>query len=460
MKIILSLLTITVLCLGKVSAQIEPTIKKVTLSEQEKVSINQYISEYTTFTMEKKILLDSLFKNGRSRFQLYIDEQRTWTLDLQINDMRAHDYKQTYVSEKGKIEYNQFVLNTYKGMTSNNQIVRFTIDEDNFFGVIFDEHDHYIIRSLKDFTKKRSDESLIIYKSSNIIKDDKNVDYINDALVVHEDNNVEEMMLRSNTPCTYYLKIATDVDYNYYQAKGSNLANTYNDIYSVLNIVEGVYNSTFNMRFILTQQNVWTTTSNGYPYNSTNASSLLSEFKNYWNTYMTNVDRSIAHLFTGKALDGSTVGVAYKGYLNSNNNSNDAYALSMLRPEMYQTTAHEIGHNLNATDNPSACMCGTYAASVMCQGEKAANLWFCDRSISQISPFLSRNSALLTASSSLALTGSVSGFREYIATQKITSNQVINIGHIIYKTAELELGNNFEVKSGAIFEIDFINNCQ
>ncbi len=39
------------------------------------------------------------------------------------------------------------------------------------------------------------------------------------------------------------------------------------------------------------------------------------------------------------------------------------------------------------------------------------------------------------------------------AIQKITSNQVINTGNTIYKAKEIELNNDFEVKSGAEFEI-------
>ena len=56
-------------------------------------------------------------------------------------------------------------------------------------------------------------------------------------------------------------------------------------------------------------------------------------------------------------------------------------------------------------------------------------------------------------SSNLTLTGTVSGFNVYQATQKITSNQVINSGYTIYKAPEIELGSDFEVKLGAEFEI-------
>ena len=226
--------------------------------------------------------------------------------------------------------------------------------------------------------------------------------------------------------------------------------------------MEGVYESTFKMTFIVTHQNIWTTTSNGYAYTSTNHSVLLDQFRNYWNTYMTNISRNIAHLFTGKNI--GVLGIAWLGHITNPNipiTPSYAYAASKLTPELYQTVTHEIGHNLNADDVnlmnpvPPECLCGGESASVMCQGLKAANLWFCQTSINQINPFLLSKSTLLTGNfpNTQTLTGTVSGFNVYQATQKITSNQVINSGYTVYKAKEVELGNDFEVKLGAEFEI-------
>jgi len=122
---------------------------------------------------------------------------------------------------------------------------------------------------------------------------------------------------------------------------------------------------------------------------------------------------------------------------------------------MYQTTAHEIGHNFGATDNPPNCFCATDSASVMCQGLKAANLWFCPISNYQMIPFLENRISFLTGGfpNSQSLSGTVNGFNIYQATQKITSNQVINSGYTVYKAEEVELDNNFETKLGAAFDI-------
>ena len=52
------------------------------------------------------------------------------------------------------------------------------------------------------------------------------------------------------------------------------------------------------------------------PYASiTNSSSLLSQFGSWWNTNQQLIERDVAHLFTGKQLDGSVIGVAYLGVI-------------------------------------------------------------------------------------------------------------------------------------------------
>jgi len=471
-KFIFPIFIVAILFVGKTNAQIIPAVTRTVLSEQDKSTINQHLNEYITFTIDKKTLVESLYNNGRVQFQIRIDEKRDWLLDLQPNDMRAPDFRQTYITDKGKFEFDvPFVVNTFKGKTSDNRVARFTIDENNFFGVILSDQYHYVIRPARDYTRNSSDKNLIVHKSSDVIPKNEYFDYINDALEISEDAMEQDVLMRNNTtvsytPCTYYLKIATDADYEFYQVKGSDLARTYGDMFSILNIVEGVYESTFNLKFIVTYQNVWTTTSNGYTYTSTNHSTLLSQFRNYWNSNMTGISRNIAHLFTGKNIGAWGVAAAIGQISNSL-----AYAVTMFAPDMQYTVTHEIGHLLNARDAnlmnpvPPECLCDwdpLSLQSVMCQGRNRPNLWFCQTSIDQIGPFLTRNSTLLTGDfpANLTLTGTVSGFNEYKATQKITSNQVINSGYTVYKAGEIvELGNSFEVKLGAGFEIIFDDGC-
>jgi hypothetical protein len=245
--------------------------------------------------------------------------------------MRASDYKSSYTSESG-IFYpdDVYIPNTYKGKTSDGEIVRLTIDDDEFWGVILDSKKQLVIRPTKDYTGNKADNSFILYDKSDVITQNAPSDLINDALIAPDfaDNLSDSNILHSATLCTYYLKVATDADYEFYQNRGGNVTATYSYVFSALNLIEGVYESTFDLRFIVTFQNVWTTSND--PYSSTDASTLLNQLRTEWNANRTSVSRNIAHLFTGKTLDSGTWGVAWTGHISDSY----SYSLSMDRTDI------------------------------------------------------------------------------------------------------------------------------
>jgi hypothetical protein len=439
-------------------AQIDVPVTKTTLSEGDMSILSNRMSRYTTFSLDKNVLLEKLRHNGYCAFRLNIDGEHDWIIDITTNDMRASDYKFSYISESGFFYPDVYIPNTYKGKTSDGKIVRLTIDDDEFWGVILDSKKQLVIRPTKDYTGNKADNSFILYDKSDVITQNDPSDLINDALIAPDfaDNLSDSNILHSATLCTYYLKVATDADYEFYQNRGGNVTATYSYVFSALNLIEGVYESTFDLRFIVTFQNVWTTSND--PYSSTDANTLLNQFRTEWNANRTSVSRNIAHLFTGKTLDSDTWGIAWMGHISDSY----SYSLSMDRTDMFETTAHEIGHNLNA-EHPtvSSCLCGTATASVMCQGQKDNNLWFCQQSIGEISPFLVSHSSYLTGDipDNLTLSGTVIGFNERQAKTQITSTQVINSGFTIYKSPTILLSPGFEVKSGAVFTATPLTDC-
>jgi len=420
----LILIITTVLGTGTLKSQVTPVVRSVSLNEIDRALIDQRLSKYSAFTIDKKELVNQLYAyEGTSQFQLRINENLTWTIDLELNDMRAPNYIATYTTDEGTFESKElFVVNTFKGTTSNGQVARFTIDENTFFGVIFGDNYHYVIRPAKDFTQNKEDNSFIVYHSWNIIPDD-DFDYVHIVLEVTEieqDEIVNSSNGSGNFTCGILL-IATDADFEFHQARGgtsgSSDASARNHILSVLNIADGVYQSTFGLRFSVTFQHVYTT--NAQPYTSTDPTALINSFRNHWNVNRTNVMRNVVHLFTGKNLTGGTLGVAWLGAINGNTPNNFAYAVTKHGTNMQYTTTHEIGHNLGA-NHPTTSGCCSPQRSVMCQGGNIANLWFCSQSISEISDFFNRNSSLLmpcvTVSGPLSLGTSTSCNTEYTYT--------------------------------------------
>ena len=138
LKQILFAIIMSLLCVGIANSQIIPRTQKLSLTENDKEILDQHISKYTVFTMDKQELITNLYANSKTKFRLQIDEELDWVLNLELNDMRSPDYKQVYTTSEGEFEVNrQFVVNTFKGYTSDGQVALFSIDDNTFFGVIF-----------------------------------------------------------------------------------------------------------------------------------------------------------------------------------------------------------------------------------------------------------------------------------------------------------------------------------
>lgn len=108
---------------------------------------------------------------------------------------------------------------------------------------------------------------------------------------------------------------------------------------------------------------------------STDSSTLLGQFRTYMRTDpdVSGVTRDLSHLFTGKDLDGSTIGVAWEPGVGRGKwfaGSDLAYSLSEQWHSSFKNTwimGHEMGHNFNGdhyywewVDLCQSWMCPTY----------------------------------------------------------------------------------------------------
>jgi hypothetical protein len=166
-------------------------------------------------------------------------------------------------------------------------------------------------------------------------------------------------------------EIAFDADYDFYISRGSSTANVTADIETILNSVQLIYEGDAGITYLLTTVIVRTNPVTD-PYVSTGASDLLNEVGIEWNTFQVGVPRDLAHLMTGKDLNGSTIGIAALASVCVNN---VAYGLSQSGwtgnwAERVSLTAHEIGHNWSALHCNGQVDCAIMCAGVGgCTGE-------------------------------------------------------------------------------------------
>ena len=157
-------------------------------------------------------------------------------------------------------------------------------------------------------------------------------------------------------------ELAVDSDVQFYQLRGSNQATAIADMEQVLNSNNVIYERDVDVTFevvhmiVRTAQGPYTTT--------TNANTILEQFRNHWISAQGSIQRDLAHMFSGKDFSGSTIGIAYlSGVCSTNNGYGVVQAPGLGFSVRVAVTAHEIGHNFSAPhcDGDPTCR-------IMCSG--------------------------------------------------------------------------------------------
>jgi hypothetical protein len=191
---------------------------------------------------------------------------------------------------------------------------------------------------------------------------------------------------------TRIVTLSTDADPEWHQRYGTQ---SFAKIAQIVNAAEALYYQPLGIGFAIHAQHVYTDSS---PYTSYNPGGILEQFvmnpqnpKNLAQTldlYHGTVD--VKHLFTGKDLEGSAVGIAYVGSVCrypglSFGVSQDTY--EAVAPAVF---AHEIAHNLGAFHDLTNSGTLMYPSIVVGRSVSFSHL-----SIGQIEEYLASNSACL-----------------------------------------------------------------
>jgi hypothetical protein len=150
----------------------------------------------------------------------------------------------------------------------------------------------------------------------------------------------------------YCAELACDADYYYYLDYGSVEA-VEARINAVINAVNTQYQDDVQISHVITEIIVRLSQT----YTTNDPEQLLNQFRTRWLTYHGDVQRDLAHLFTGRNLNGSVIGIAWLSAICS------TYGYGLVQSDCCGSfgcatdlSAHEIGHNWGADH----CSCSTY----------------------------------------------------------------------------------------------------
>ena len=179
------------------------------------------------------------------------------------------------------------------------------------------------------------------------------------------------------------LRIVTDPDYN----SSSNLSPE-DQVISQMNIIDGIFSEQVGVQFGITDIEVLN--DNG-PLTSTSPSGLLNQFSDF----IGNDNPGLAHLFTGRNLDGNVIGIAFTRAICTRNGSGltQAGGRGMFGA---LTAAHEFGHNFGSPhDNQENSACATTPGTFLMNPSLNGSTEFSQCSLEQIASTLSTRSCLV-----------------------------------------------------------------
>ncbi len=343
----------------------EPLVGQVVQGQTRDVELSKHLRKYDLIRMDPQAVAKQVRERGRLRFKSSV---REFDMHLTPHNLLSPDYSATMTDSNGKVhKLPKPEVTTYKGEVKGlpDSQVRISVTDKGIEGAIISRERRYFLQPAAAISKTARADDFVFYDSADLEKEEGTcgvtlADQVasqeasagksTKALVEPEVANA----LVTRLGQLEVVRIATDTDGEFTSAlSGPTNANTH--IVNILNIVDGIYQFEIGITFLVVQQHNFTDAATD-PYTTTDSEDLLEQFRVHWEANFPKTgqnERTLAHLFTGKNLDGPTIGIAFTSA--ACRIPTHAYGLSQRFPTTggitAQTailTAHEIGHNFSA----------------------------------------------------------------------------------------------------------------
>ncbi len=342
-------------------------------------------------------------ENGRS---LTIPTaERSFHLNLIPNDLRSSRYRAEAATAGGVIPLEKSdEVNTYKGSVEGDSFsqVRLTVDKEMIAGYFISAGSRYFIEPANRYSEFASKNDFVVYKEGDFLNSEGLACY--SELQESIESGKKNVFSNGTADLTgmRVIELATEADFEYVSMYGGASASN-NQILSILNMVEGLYENELGLTIEVVYQHAWTTadsysTSNPGtdPNCQTAIGRVLCNFKNYWNANfpVSQNPRDTAHLWSGKS-NIQNQGFAFLSVVCSPTSAYGVSGTSPWEEARLLVPAHEIGHNLGANHADAAQSCAnTLMNSGLVLG--VTQFSFCAFSRSEISSFTGSNGGCLT----------------------------------------------------------------
>jgi len=334
----------------------------------------------------------------------------TFDLILTPHDMRASHYRAEESIDNGIIQpVIPEEVYTYKATIAGmpDSEARFSVHDDSLEGIILTPREWYFVEPMRNYDRLAVISDMVVYRASDIQPEAIGtcgatlIDRVGRVQeLIHGKAEAQEFDIPPALEAGGSIQIAdvaTEADYEYVTAMGSSsAANT--SILEIMNQVDGIYQSQLSISLQVSYQHTWATSSD--PYSSTASSTMLTEFKSYWESNYGSMTYDLAHMWTGRDMDGSVVGIAYLDVVCRARSY--AYGISQIfsaAPGKYILSAHEIGHNFGATHPDQASPVPEGCSNTIMSSSVGTGTNFCPFSQNEIATHLAQYSSCMATSS-------------------------------------------------------------
>src|SRR5947207_377579 len=270
------------------------------------------------FTSHEDLQLDPAAAAQRVRESGHLSLQtpaHDFEIELRANDLRAPNYTAQAIGDDGVArELPRAAVNTYKGIVIGmpGTDARVSLNGGRLEGMILTANETYFVEAASKYSQSADSADYLLYKATDVRPDVAR----SCGVTLEDEVKTRSSQFVSNAaagaaPAVFspmkVVELATESDFEYTSALGSAIAAN-NDILSIMNNVQAIYQRDIGMTFTIVFQNAWDTPNDPYTA-SGNAGAVLQEFTNYWNANFASRPRDVAHLWTGRSL-GGPAGVA------------------------------------------------------------------------------------------------------------------------------------------------------
>lgn len=328
--------------------------------------------------------------------------EKVFQLKVIPRDLRSPRYRAEDTSANGVRQLEKVPVTTFKGTVSgeSNSQVRLTVKSEKVEGYFTSKGERYFIEPANNYSRSANENDFVVYSFEDVLLEKGFACPLDLAERIEDGKKMISLDNSSLVNGIRVVEVATEADFDFVQS-AANASGANDKILSILNMVEGVYETELNLTLNVVFQHTWSTAD---PFDGSSNSTLLTSFQNYWNSNYphTQVPRDTAHLFTYKP-NVRAQGYAYLGVICRE--PEYAYGLTgrvytdwNWESANFLITSHEIGHNLGANHAEAAQSCANSLMNAQLGG--STQLSFCSFSRNEITNYVGVNNECLNAKSS------------------------------------------------------------